>query len=197
MGREFELKFRATEEKQGFIREEIGGEWVRCEMESTYYDTPGRELSRLRWTLRRRYENGRSICTVKTPASGGGRGEWETECEDIQQAIPELCKLGCPEDLPYFTADGVEAVCGARFVRHAARVTLEGCVVEVALDQGWLTGGARKRRLCEVEVELKSGSEAAVAAWAKALARRYDLRPEKKSKYRRALELAWNDKSPF
>lgn len=192
MGREFELKFRSTEVKQQLLQKELGGEWVRYDMESTYYDTPGRELGRLRWTLRRRLENGRPVCTVKTPAPFGGRGEWETECDDILAAIPVLCNLGCPGELPNFTADGLEAVCGARFTRLASLVTLKDCVVELALDHGWLISGDKKRRLCEVEVEVKSGSEAAAAAWAKALAHRHDLRPEKKSKYRRALELAEN-----
>lgn len=190
MGREFELKFRSTAVKQQLIQEALGGEWVRMDMESTYYDTPGRELGRLRWTLRRRFENGRSVCTIKTPAPGGGRGEWETECQDIMAAIPVLCNLGCPAELTNFTADGLEAVCGAKFTRLATRIDLEDCQVELALDQGWLLAGDRKRRLCEVEVEVKSGSEAGAAAWAKALAHHYDLRPEKKSKYRRALELS-------
>lgn len=190
MGREFELKFRATPAKQTQLREELGGEWVRCEMESTYYDTPGRELGRLRWTLRRRLENGRPVCTIKTPAPFGGRGEWETACDDIFAAIPRLCALGCPGELPNFTSGGLEAVCGARFTRLSTLITLDTCVVELALDDGWLLSGDQKRRLCEMEVEVKSGSESDAAAWAKALARRYDLRPEKKSKYRRALELS-------
>ena len=190
MGREFELKFRASRKAQAQILEDLALEWTTYAMETTYYDTPGRELSRLRWTLRRRYENGRSVCAIKTPAFGGGRGEWETECDDILAAVPELCKLGAPEELPNFTQDGVEAVCGARFTRQAALVELENCTVELALDMGVLIGGGREQYLCELEVELKSGSEAAAVAYAKSLANQYGLRPEKKSKYRRALELA-------
>ena len=190
MGREFELKFRATEKKQQAILQEPGLQWSTIAMETTYYDTPGRELGRLRWTLRRRYENGRSVCTLKTPAPGGGRGEWEVECDSIMDAIPELCKLGAPGELPYFTRDGVEAVCGARFTRQAAELALEDCTLELALDSGVLTGGSREQKLCEVEVELKSGDETAAVAYAKALAAKYGLRPEKKSKYRRALDLA-------
>ena len=190
MGREFELKFRTSGKVQSQIMADNPGPWVSYAMETTYYDTPGRELGRLRWTLRRRYENGKSVCAIKTPASGGGRGEWELECEDILEAIPELCKLGAPAELPNFTGDGIEAVCGARFTRQAALIVLEDCTVELALDQGILTGGSRERRFWEVEVELKSGSEAAAAAYAKALANQYGLRKESKSKYRRALELA-------
>ena len=190
MGREFELKYRVPRKMQPQILADFPGEWTSYTMETTYYDTPGRELGRLRWTLRRRYENGRSVCAIKTPAFGGGRGEWETDCDDILEAIPVLCKLGAPEELPNFTRDGLETVCGARFTRQAALITLEDCTVELALDSGVLTGGGRERMLSELEVELKSGSEKAAVAYAKALAAKYALRPEKKSKYRRALELA-------
>lgn len=190
MGREFELKFRTSGKVQAQIMADLPGGWTSYAMETTYYDTPGRELGRLRWTLRRRYENGRSVCAVKIPAPGGGRGEWEVACDDILEAIPELCKLGGPAELPNFTQDGVEAVCGARFTRQAVLVTLEDCTVELALDSGILTGGGRERKFWEVEVELKSGSEAAAVAYAKALAAQYGLRREKKSKYRRALDLA-------
>ena len=190
MGREFELKFRVSKKMLPQIQAALELEWTPWAMETTYYDTPGRELGRLRWTLRRRMENGVSVCTVKTPASGGGRGEWETECDDILEAIPVLCKLGCPPELPYFVEAGLEAVCGARFTRQAATLVLEDCTLELALDSGVLLGGGKEKSLSELEVELKSGSEAAAVAYAKALAAQFGLRPEKKSKYRRALELA-------
>ena len=190
MGREFELKFRVSRKTLAQIQADLALDWKTWAMETTYYDTPGRELGRLRWTLRRRMENGVSVCTVKTPASGGGRGEWETECGEILEAIPELCKLGCPPELTYFVADGLEAVCGARFTRQAGALTLEDCTLELALDSGVLLGGGREKLLSELEVELKSGSEAAAVAYAKTLAAQYGLRPEKKSKYRRALDLA-------
>ena len=44
--------------------------------------------------------------------------------------------------------------------------------------------------LCEVEVELKSGSEAAAIALARELADNYGLKEENKSKFRRAMDLA-------
>ena len=190
MGREFELKYSAGAEQQAAIRAAFGIEWRRFDMETTYYDTPGRELGKRRWTLRRRYENGVAVCTVKTPAPGGGRGEWETERDDILDAVPILCKLGCPQELAELTREGVEAVCGARFTRYAGVLVLENCTVELALDSGVLLGGGREVPLCEVEVEVKSGSEAAALSFASHLAQKFGLTPEKKSKYRRALTLA-------
>ena len=157
MGREFELKYRADAEKIAAIREKYGS-FQSISMETTYYDTPDRRLGKLHWTLRRRFENGISVCTVKTPSKDGGRGEWETECERVLDAVPMLCDLGAPKPLLVLTMDGVEEVCAARFTRLAKTVELADCAVEIALDEGCLLGGGRQIPLCEVEVEHKSGS---------------------------------------
>ena len=139
--------------------------------------------------LRRRYENGTSVCTLKTPLPDGSRGEWETPCNDIAAAIDELCKLGAPEDLLTLTESGLTEACAARFTRLAKRLTLERCTVELALDEGALMGGGKTLPFAEVEVELKSGEEAAATAFAEALAQKFNLTPEPKSKAQRAMAL--------
>ena len=189
MGREFELKYSATPEQQAAIRAAFP-DLHPIEMETAYFDTPNADLSQRFWTLRRRFENGHSICTVKTPAPGGARGEWELEAEDIQAAIPELCKLGGPAELLELTAGGVVRVCGAQFTRLAGTLEAPGCTLELALDSGILLGGGKTQPLCEVEMELKSGDESAAAVFAEVIARRFGLVPQHKSKYSRALELA-------
>ena len=190
MATEFELKYAATAANLEAIRAAVPGQYDTISMETTYYDTPGHALSARKWTLRRRLENGVSVCTLKTPASGSARNEWEVECDSIETAIPELCKLSGLALLAELTASGVKSVCGARFTRLACRVAPEGAEAEIALDAGVLFGGGRELAFAEVEVELKSGSEAAVVAWAQDLQRRFDLKPEPKSKFRRALDLA-------
>ena len=190
MGREFELKYAATPAQQDALQKDFALTWQEFAMETTYYDTASGDLGRLHWTLRRRFENGRSICTVKTPSPDGGRGEWELECGNIMDAIPELCKLGAPHTLLLSAALGVEEVCGARFTRQAATLEIEGAVVEIALDRGILSGGGKEIPLCEIEVELKDGSDAAAVAFANALAAKYNLQAEPSSKYRRALTLS-------
>ena len=124
MGIEFEWKFCSTPEKNGAIRTQVTGEEAVYRMATTYYDTPGGDLSRRHFTLRRRMENDRSVCTLKTPA------------------------------------------------------------------EGILAGGGRQLPLCEVEVELKSGSREAAALYALSLAARHGLEQEPKSKFARAKALA-------
>ncbi len=189
MGREFELKYRADAAAFSKIREKFG-DFTPISMETSYYDTNARDFSRMRWTLRRRYENGTAVCTLKTPMADGSRGEWEISEADIQAAIPELCKLGAPKALIAFADSPLEVSCGARFTRLAKTITLPEAALELALDQGVLIGGGKEQPFAEVEVELKAGSEEAVTAFAQALAEEFALEPERFSKHKRAMLLA-------
>lgn len=187
MGIEFELKYRATEESQAALRET--GTWHSLSMVTTYYDTPTAALSRRHITLRRRLENGVSVCTLKTPAGALGRGEWEVEAKDIETAVPVLCKLGCPGLLPLLREETLIPVCGARFTRLYSTLQLRDTVLELALDRGVLFSGSREAPLCEVEVELKAGSRQQALAFGRDLASRYGLTEEHSSKFKRALAL--------
>lgn len=188
MGREFELKYRADEEKIAAIREKFGI-FTEISMETVYYDTRDFALRRRKWTLRRRYENGKSVCTLKTPLPDGSRGEWETECGHIGDVVETLVRQGAPGALLTLTAQGVTEVCAARFTRLAKTVETGDALVELALDQGCLLGGGKALPFAEVEVELKAGSQADAVSFAGALAAEFGLTPEEKSKVQRAMEL--------
>lgn len=189
MGREFELKYRATGEQLEEIEACYQG-FREIRMETTYYDTPDGALRRLHWTLRRRMENGISICTVKSNLPDGSRGEWETECDRLLTAIPQLIALGAPEALLEYTRQGVVPTCGARFTRKAVTLPSGDGAVELALDRGVLLGGGKELPFAEAEVELKQGRDGDAVAFATELAARFGLIPEPKSKLRRALSLA-------
>jgi inorganic triphosphatase YgiF len=186
MGREFELKFKAVPEKLAVIRA-LWQDWEEISMETTYFDTLDGQLSGEKCTLRSRMENGISVCTMKTPAKNLGRGEWDIHAPWCEATVMKLFADAGKEVIPF---SQLVPVCGARFTRLAKMVELPGCTVEIALDSGVLIGGGREIPLCEVEVEYKSGSEAAVVAWARHLAERFDLQEESQSKFRRASLLA-------
>jgi len=188
MAIEYERKFRATPALLAAIAAAYPGDAACIRMETTYYDTPSGDLSARRYTLRKRLENGISVCTVKVPA-GTARGEWETECDCIEDAVPKLLALGCPEEIALLVQKGLVPICGAVFTRQAKTVSLPEGIVELALDQGFLTGGGRREPLYEVEVELKAGSALLCDRFAQDLADRFCLQPEEKSKFRRALAL--------
>lgn len=189
MGREFELKYRADSQKIAAIREKFTG-FASIEMRTAYYDTPDGGLGQRRWTLRRRLENGKSVCTVKIPLPDGSRGEWEAECSSVPDAVQELCKLGAPKELLTLTQSGIREVCAARFTRLAATLEVSGCILELALDQGSLLGSGKELPFAEVEVELKHGSEIVAVAFAENLAKEFNLTAEPASKAQRAMALA-------
>ena len=190
MGIEFELKFAAQKAQQEAIQQQYLPSYDQYRMQTTYYDTPSGALSQKHITLRCRMENEEAVCTVKTPISGYGRGEWDCRCDDISKAIPMLIQAGAPQELTVLTAEGLVPVCGARFTRHAGIVRFAEAELEIALDTGILLGGGKELPLCEVEVELKAGQPEAAVAFGMELQQLFHLIPQNKSKFRRALELA-------
>ena len=191
MGREFELKFRADDAVIAVIQEKYGS-FTTISMETAYYDTFDLKLSMHRWTLRRRMENGTSVCTFKRPHQDGGRGEWEVEADSIMDGVMKLCQAGADWELMRCASGGLIQVCGARFTRLAKTLEIPGGTVELALDQGVLLGKGKELPFAEVEVELKEGTDAAAVAFAKTLAAEYGLTEEPRSKFVRAMTLAMN-----
>ena len=189
MGREFELKYRANQMAQDAILQDFTG-FRQIAMETTYFDTPSAALSAKKVTLRLRMENDVCVCTLKTPLADGSRGEWECHATDIREGLSQLVAMGAPEQIAALAEGGLVPVCGARFTRLAAQIATEDGDVELAVDRGVLIGGQRQVVLCEVEVESKDASDEATEAFAQALALRYGLQPEPKSKFRRAMDLA-------
>ena len=189
MAIEFELKFKATEDQLNAIAAAFSGQGQSLHMETTYYDTPDGAFSQRFYTLRRRLENGKSVCTVKMPAKGG-REECELFCDDVTKALQQISVSYQMPELLTLAKPGLIPVCGAKFHRTAITITGQDATLELALDKGILFGGGRELPLCEVEVELKEGSPDAARAYAAILKTTYGLTREKTSKFRRALALS-------
>ena len=183
MATELEWKFAATEDAFSVLQAQYKEVLFPIQMETTYYDTPDKYFSDRRCTLRTRLENGKCICTLKTPAEKG-RAEWEVEMCSIEEAAPVLCKLAGLE-----APTSLVPVCGAKFTRLAATLTLQKATVELALDKGFLLGGGKEQPLFEIEIEHKAGDEREAEIFAFALAKSLGLSPEHKSKFRRAMDL--------
>ncbi len=190
MGLEYEKKYRADRETLNLIDNALTEPPCLLEMETTYYDTPDGALSQKKITLRRRFENGISVCTLKTPTGTAARGEYQVEKAKIEDAITELCKLSGFNELLSLTAGGIVPVCGAKFTRTARQIAFGNSTLEVALDRGVLIGGGKELPLYELEVELMSGERADADLYGHLLAAKFSLSEEKVSKFRRALALA-------
>lgn len=172
------------------VRSRMHGDFTYLQTESTYFDTPDGKLAARHWALRLRKLAGKSVVTIKTPGEGLARGEWETEAEYLEDAVPKLVKDGAPAELADILKTGALApVCGTKFTRIRAMLHLDGCVCELAGDIGELSRGARRAPLCELELELKDGEAAPMLAYGRALAEKFGLREEHSSKSERARRL--------
>lgn len=189
MAVEYELKYRATPETLERIQADFPGNYTVTEMTTTYYDTPGADLSKLFWTLRHRREGEKHICTLKTPAGIDGRSEYEWNCESIQEAIPHLCRLSRSNALAQLAERGLVQTCGARFTRTSRIFYAGSTMAELALDSGVLINGEKEQAFAEVELELKQGFREEVNVMGHLLAAAYELVPENQSKFARAREL--------
>ena len=136
------------------IAEVRTGGYRMIQMGTVYYDTPDRRLSARRWTLRIRQENDILVATIKTPAAGRARGEWDCRANTIEAAIPLLLEAGAPAELTQ-VLEGQRLIprCAAQFTRRAAEITFaDGTVCELCGDIGILMGGSKEENLCVVEV---------------------------------------------
>lgn len=174
------------------IAEVRQGGYDMIAMATIYYDTPDKRLSSRHWTLRLRQENDRLVATLKTPGPDRSRGEWECPAPSIQAAIPMLLETGAPQELTaLLEGQPLVPTCAAQFTRRAAKLVFgDGTVCELCGDVGALMGGSREEDFCEIEVELKSGSEDTLQAFAGELMDRFNLTEEVRSKFARASALA-------
>ena len=213
VAKEYEFKFRASHDAMTSLCVSSFPRYREVQMETTYYDTPSGALSGRRYTLRKRKENDKYICTLKTPApeakeawnaevtaftsikgainalTGSVRNEWEVECDRIESAIPLLIEQGAPMELAGLAAEGLTPICGAKFTRLIEDIHLAEADLEMAMDFGYLIGGNKSEPFYEVELELKSGDKIAAARFANHLAQNFWLERETESKFARALKL--------
>jgi inorganic triphosphatase YgiF len=198
--REIELKFTlgatgfAAALDSGLLRHE-GPKSPAKKLVSVYYDTPDWDLLRRKIALRvRRCGRALPVMTLKwSPENGEGvfsRGEVEHTVRTIEP------------DLSLFSGaagDNLRALVGAkplapkyetRIHRTTRLVSAGAAVIEAAFDEGEIVAGAASAPVRELELELKSGSEADFYAFAGRLGQALPLRLDAVSKAERASRLA-------
>jgi inorganic triphosphatase YgiF len=156
-----------------------------------YFDTPRRDVREAGYSLRVRREGAARVQTVKANSAAAGlfeRVEWEREVDADTpvlnaQSGPLLQLLG-PAAFEHldrlFVTD----------VRRTARtIDLAGNRFECAIDDGEVRAGRRKLPLCELELELESGSPQSLFDFARKLDEEVPLRLSVVSKAERGYRL--------
>ena len=175
---EVELKFEIDPERAQalFAHLASGGAPTARRLESIYFDTSDQALRKSGFTLRVRKDGRQWTQTVKTcvASSGATRGEWEAPVKggspdlDLLRGAPAAAGLAGLSLEPLFTV----------IVERQTVTSIEaGSTIEVSLDKGEATHGARSTSFGELELELKSGDPAALFAFAGGLRKAFALRP--------------------
>lgn len=168
----------------------------RLEMEAMYYDTADNLIARCHGGLRLRRENETRVVCLKLAAESGfggarkAREEYECTAPDIRTGIQNLPASGAPQDICdcLLQANLIELGRTA-FTRFWFLLSYQGCTCELAFDYGKLNRNGRVGPICEMELELKSGSEADFDALAVQLQQEFDLKPQPLSKLARMMRL--------
>lgn len=169
-------------------------------MHATYYDTVDGDVLALRGGLRRREENGLSVCSLKleVEVSDGKatREEYEVACDDIRQALELLPEAGAPRDVCEMLAGKeLKVNCETEFDRRAfslavgAQGAADAFEAELAFDEGVLRRDGCEQEFREMELEHKDGSLDAFNAFALDIQDTAHLTPQPLSKLARAMSV--------
>lgn len=182
-----------------------GKSWRSRSLESTYLDTPGQALlsHKFGFRFRRLSETGEWKACLK----GEGhlkdgysvRSEWE---QMVPGPVDRLTLLpeGALREQVLRVAPGGEMLIPlveTAFVRHILLLSLgDGCLAELALDQGEIRAGGKIFPLFEVELEQKAGRVEPMLDFAYQLRYRHGLKASQHSKFALGLRLLQGDPGP-
>jgi inorganic triphosphatase YgiF len=172
-----------------------GPKWEE-RLRSVYFDTPQGDLRDAGYSLRVRKTGAVFMQTVKAcgPSLGFARGEWERQ---VRSSRPDLAALA--QTPAGGTLNGGEAVLQPVFTTTVRRTSWlwrgGGDIVELSLDQGEVRAKDRRTRICELELELKSGASGALFDLAREVGGAVPIRLSFDSKAERGFRLA-RDEAP-
>lgn len=166
------------------------------EMEAIYYDTFDHQIAHVRGGLRLRRENEESVCCLKlapqTAYDGAYKAREEYECyaPDIRSGMLNLPSVGAPQEFcdQILKSDLVE-LGRTIFTRRTYLLACGDGKCELAFDTGKITHRGRFSPICEVELELKEGSQADFDELAQRLEKTFSLKPQPLSKLARMMRL--------
>ncbi len=167
----------------------------RAALYNIYFDTPDRTLQRAQIALRLRRDGSRWIQTLKTGGlSAGGlhsRNEFEWVDAGSTLDLDRFHALDLGSALRKCDWSAMRPAFATRFDRVAFNVeSAPGVLIEAAIDTGTIRAGRRSQRICQIELELKSGEEVALFSLAERMVDALSLRLGYSSKAERGFALA-------
>jgi len=200
--REIELKLQVPATRRAAVDTALRGResTPRLRLQATYFDTADGALAQAGLALRVRREGRRWVQTLKGAGSDGlTRSEHNVPLPAGTTAANPALHAGTPAGdrlralldespapvlLPQFATD---------VLRRTREVRTRDGVVELAFDEGAIVAGDRRMPVCELEIELVSGSPLAVVATARRWVLRHGLWLDMRTKAERGGLLARGD----
>lgn len=168
------------------------------EMHAVYFDTEDRRLYREGIAFRVRKEGDILQATLKW---NGSSEDGMHKREEINVPVDDEAKLYTP-DVEIFEqsemCDVLKEVVGARalmpmmdvnFIRHQVRIDTGKSISELSVDRGEVQCCGKRAPILEMEIELYSGEEDDMRSLGEDLAKKFGLRAENTSKFKRGLDL--------
>ena len=176
----------------------IGNSAETVVMKGVYFDTDDYRLSERNITVRVRAEGDNIIGTLKY-----GRGSDGALAEREEVNIPlegEEYFIFPPVDMFKESPDGLDLMeiigdktlvnlLETRFLRRRARIGYGDSIMELAIDTGDIVTDKGNVPILEMELELFSGNKEDLTELGERLAFRYELIPERRSKFSRGRRL--------
>ena len=162
---------------------------------SVYYDTPDLKLWRAGIALRLRRADARWIQTVKGGGSAVSGLHRRQEVESgVAGPAPDFTAIADPVLARHFAAPKLRKRLRPIVVTECTRSRYllqpaPGAVIEAALDRGVIKGGESEEPICELELEVKSGSSRYAYQIALELLASIPLLAEDRSKAERGFDL--------
>jgi inorganic triphosphatase YgiF len=167
-------------------------------MKAAYFDTEGSALAKKDIAFRVRMEGTRVVASLKW--NGGSDNGLHTREEINVPVADEACFI-MPDPAIFKESEAGRAmieildnkplhnVLENRFLRSKMKIDTGTCICEVAIDIGEIVTDFGNEPICELEIELFTGSEESIREIGHSLSEKYGLIPQNQSKYARGLKI--------
>ncbi|MCC6468071.1 MAG: CYTH and CHAD domain-containing protein [Alphaproteobacteria bacterium] len=164
-------------------------------LHNVYFDTDDLALRKNRIALRVRHVGSHRIQTLKAPDQDGSVGaahryrEWEAPILGDRPDLDRIEDGEMRESLPVAGAEELKEAFVSDITRSTTALVLEDSKIELAVDTGEIATPNGSERVCEAELELKSGRPARLYELALRLHDRVPFTVEYRSKASRGYDL--------
>ena len=167
-------------------------------MKAAYFDTEDRRLSRELMAFRVRKEGSKIVGTLKWNGQGEN-GLYERE--ELNVPVLDESKMETP-DIEIFAEtqmyEELKAIIGKRelaklieveVIRRQARIDTGKAICEISYDEGKVFAEDKEAPISELEIELYSGDKEDLERIGEELAKKFNLEPETRSKFKQGMDL--------